>query len=130
MDQDRTDHAPLRDLQEELSNLRSLMTQRGYAYFGELCEKYANVRHQKIYLQPLESVDAVYRQEYEKGTIFGIVLMANAVPARIQELEREIEERLKEEEGDQNERSSESDGQRNPSDERDQPELNFERGSP
>jgi hypothetical protein len=87
---------PVRELQEELSELRRLKTFPGFAWLLKVAEDQVKSRTEVIILTPLSGVDAALEQEYKKGEISGIKLFSELVDIRIDELERDIEQRIKE----------------------------------
>ena len=90
----------LRELQEELSKLKSLQEHRGYEYLMQVAESQLENRRQQILLTPLRAMDEVLMQEYSKGEVSGIELFTKLVEIRINDLTQEIQERLKEDERD------------------------------
>lgn len=89
---------PLRELQEELSELRSLQKTRGYTRLLFIAEQQIEARVGNLVLNPLEKMDDVLKQEYAKGEIAGIKLFASMTDTHIATLENEIAAKLKKEE--------------------------------
>ncbi len=84
----------LRELQEELSNLKSLQQHFGYKYLMELAEAQEKSRTGQILLTPLKTMDEVLAQEYMKGEVSGIMLFRNLVTVRVEDLEEQIKDEL------------------------------------
>lgn len=86
----------LRELQEELSELRSLQRTRGYARLMFIAEEQVKARTSNVILNALKCMDDVLEQEYKKGEIAGIQLIMEMTNTHILALESEIESKLNE----------------------------------
>lgn len=90
---------PVRELQEERSQLLSLKAHAGFKYYQEILDAQQKTRVQAIVLTPLDSLDKVPHQEYSKGEAAGILLALDIVDARLTDLNEQIDELLKPKEG-------------------------------
>lgn len=86
----------VREAQEELSRLNSLLKHPGFIDLLKIAEEQVNARTQSIFLTPLKRMDEALEQEFKKGEISGIKLFSNIVQIQITNLNEEIEETLKE----------------------------------
>ncbi len=87
----------LRELQEELHNLKKLEQSFEYKQLLKIAEEQIARRENEIILTPLKTHDAVFEQEFAKGEVSGIKLFTNMLPTMIETLESDVEERLKKE---------------------------------
>lgn len=79
----------VRDLQEELSDLRSLKGHRGWKRFQEVVEK--QVENRKVaHFHPAENLEDILRSEFQKGEIAFGELIRVLVDLRIDTLIEEI----------------------------------------
>lgn len=92
--EEQEEQVEVRDLQEELSKLRSLKTQTGFFYLMKIAEIQVKERTDQLILSPLATMDAVLGQEYQKGEIAGIKLFVEFTDIRIRDLEEQIETAL------------------------------------
>jgi hypothetical protein len=90
----------VRELQEELSRLRSLQEHPGFEYLMRIAGAQLETRKQQILLTPLPTMDSVLGQEYAKGEVSGIELFTRIVDIRMRDLAEEIQERLRDNEHD------------------------------
>lgn len=81
----------LRELQEELSDWKSLLEQRAVKRWLELAREQMENRKQAVFLNPLESLDNSLRQEFQKGEISGIYLFSRIPEIQVAALESDIE---------------------------------------
>jgi hypothetical protein len=100
----------LRELQEERSELKSLQEHRGFKRLLELARTQSEARKQAVFLTPLEKMDEVLKQEYQKGEISGIELFRSIVDIQITNLGEEITRRLEDEQIDDETSGSSSAG--------------------
>lgn len=84
----------LRELQEELSELNSLVQHRGFKRLLKIGEEQVKARQESILLVPLKSMKDVLPQEYAKGEISGIKLFMELTKIEIGSLEAEIQQIL------------------------------------
>ena len=85
----------LRELQEERFSLVKLTEFRGYQWLMDVAQQQIKTRTVAI-LQPLETDDRAYAQEFMKGEVAGIGLFVQLVDIQIRVLQEEIERRLAE----------------------------------
>lgn len=91
---------PLRELQEELSELCKLRDSRGFKRLMLIAKEQATARKDTLVLTPLKKMNEVLAQEYAKGEVAGILLIVEMTDIQIAALEDEISDKLKEENGD------------------------------
>ena len=90
---------PLRELQEELSELRKLSESRGFKKLMLIAKEQAESRKNQIILSPISKLDDTWGQEYAKGEVAGIELIMEMTNVQIGVLESDIAELIKEENG-------------------------------
>lgn len=86
----------LRELQEELSKLNSLVKHPGYVDLLKIADQQIDARTQAVFLNPLKAMDEVLEQEFKKGEIAGIKLFREIVGIEIGRLEEDIATKLEE----------------------------------
>ena len=96
MDQVQLEELPLREAQEVLSRLRSLMAHPGWTYFQQLGDVMKLGRLSSL-ANKLDSMDAVIGEQFEKGVIKGLQLMQEAPLLYCVDLEKLIATKLTEE---------------------------------
>ena len=79
----------VRDLQEELSDLRSLKEHRGWKRFQEVIAKQLENR-KVVHFHPAESLEDILRSEFQKGEIAFGELVRVLVDLQIDTLVEEI----------------------------------------
>jgi hypothetical protein len=85
---------PLRELQEELSELNALREHRGYKTLMTIADLQAKARMDSL-IAPIKTMDDTLEQEFRKGEIGGIQLFMRMTDVQISMLESEIETLLK-----------------------------------
>lgn len=85
----------LRELQEERSNLSSLLVHPGFKWLLDFCKQQQTNRQERLY-QPLAKMDSVLEQEFLKGEIVGYSTMEGIVQVQVDLLSEQIEDILKE----------------------------------
>jgi len=90
----------LRALQEEQSQLRSLLNHPGFKLLREFLQAQAKARTESVILTPLNSMDEVPKREYEKGEAAGIIFAEHFVDIRLSDLAETIEDMLEKKESD------------------------------
>lgn len=93
----------LRELQEELSNLRRLSQSAEFQLYLHYLEGQCELRKQQVFLTPLTAMDEVLGQEYVKGEIAGLHHAGHIVTTRIADLQDQIQAALKETENENSE---------------------------
>ena len=79
-----------RELQEELSRLKALVTTAGWKYLEKIAAAQVEHRRNSYELRPLSSLDETLAQEYQKGEVSGIRLFVQLPSLRISALEEEL----------------------------------------
>lgn len=90
MEEGQEQEVPLRELQEVLSDLNSLVDSRGWKRLMQIAQAQIETRRNNYEAKPLKAIDETLEQEFLKGEVTGIRTFCQLPTDEIEDLQTQI----------------------------------------